>query len=105
MYKNNNFQQFEIYKADTKCIFFLHLTRCDLDLGGSNPIAVLCTSSHDGDHLCKVISKFLQRFKSNEVDTKCSFQYLAFQCDLDLGVATKLLRSAHRLKMVITCAK
>jgi hypothetical protein len=29
---------------------------------------------------------------------------MTFKCDLDLGVATQLLRIAHHLIMVITCA-
>jgi hypothetical protein len=43
------------YKAMT---IFEHLTfTCDLDLGGSNQIIALCTSSHYGDYLCQVILK------------------------------------------------
>jgi hypothetical protein len=50
---------------------FKHLTlKCDL--GDSNQIISLCTSSHNCDHLCKVISKFFHQFKSYGVTTqKC----------------------------------
>jgi hypothetical protein len=37
---------------------FIHLTfKCDLDLGGSNPVFALCTCSYNGEHLCQVILK------------------------------------------------
>lgn len=43
---------------------------CDLDRGGSNPINALWISSHNGNHLCHVISKDFLRFKSNRANKK-----------------------------------
>jgi hypothetical protein len=34
----------------------------DLDVLGSNQIIVLCSTSHNGDHLCQLMKKF-HRFK------------------------------------------
>jgi hypothetical protein len=45
--------------------------KCDLYLGGSNPIIALCILSHYGDHLCQVISKNFQRLKVMEQTRKC----------------------------------
>jgi hypothetical protein len=50
---------------------FQHLTlKCDLDLGGSNPIIALCILSYYVDHLCQVISKDFQGLKSYGADNK-----------------------------------
>jgi hypothetical protein len=38
----------------------------DLDIGGSNPITGLCTTSHNGYHLRQVISKDFQSLKVME---------------------------------------
>jgi hypothetical protein len=54
---------------------FEHVTfKCDLDLDGSNPIIVLCTSSYNGDHLsclCQVTLKIFSGFKVMERTRKC----------------------------------
>jgi hypothetical protein len=87
--------------------------KCDLDLECSNAIVALYTSSDYGDHLCTVISKHFQQFLSYAADTKCIlfiikwrlFNIWPLSVTLTLVVATQLLRSAHCLIMLITCAK
>jgi hypothetical protein len=55
---------------------FYHLDcKCDLYLGGRNSIISLLTSSHYGDHLCKVISKLYIDFKVKERHKTLTFSY------------------------------
>jgi hypothetical protein len=50
----------------------------NLDLLNSNKIIALCSSSHYGDHLCQVISKTSERFKSYGADMKCRLYLLLY---------------------------
>jgi hypothetical protein len=62
---------------------------------------------------CAKLCEKNQWFKSYEADTKCRFfimtlrlfNILPLSVTLTLGVETQSLRLAHRLIMVITCAK
>ena len=54
-------------------------------------VVALCTSCRNGYHLCQVLLKSFQQFKSYAADTKYGL------------VATWSLRSAHRLIIVIIC--
>jgi hypothetical protein len=50
-----------------KCRLFSHLTfKRDLDLGGSNPIIVICPLSRNGDHLCQA-KLFQKHFSSLKI--------------------------------------
>ena len=51
----------------TKNVDYQYLTlnlKCDLDLGGSDLIVALCTSSHNGYYLCQVILNTFKQFKN-----------------------------------------
>jgi hypothetical protein len=68
----------------------------------------LCTSTYNGDQLWQVISIFFHRLKSDGAVTKCLLLILSedfLTYDIDLGMATELLPSAHRAISMITCAK
>jgi len=77
----------------------------DLDLEQTLVKHRHCTSSHHSWHLCRVICKSNQGFKSIEPTWNRVIQCLILNSDLDLDPTLVKHRQAHRLIILDICAK
>jgi len=82
--------------------FFAARSCCDLDLQGSDPNVARDMSSQYGDHICKIVLKWVFKKRSGGPDT------ILLQCHavtLTFNVATQILRSTCHPNMVIISVK
>ena len=73
---------------DMKCwrLILTNNLKCDLDLWPTDMVLVRITPSCHGEHLCQVISKYLNAWPSYSLDEKCSRLIMNnnLKCDLIL---------------------